>query len=185
MSVNEFCNTWGDYEDYLRIRKSKNFVQPFFWNNLVYDYALVVEIMLFVFYPRMTNNIFGLVLTREELFDKILSIDKKIRFVGIYETPHVYRKMQQGVTSYLSEFETETSLNQALYRWKVRLKFQQKIGAPIFAFTKYEKVYRVTMQFEKESILCVSTEIDVNIMEIINKVMEIRKEAVNQRNVAS
>jgi len=126
----------------------------------------------------MTNNIFGLVLTREELFDKILSIDKKIRFVGIYETPHVYRKMQQGVTSYLSEFETETSLNQALYRWKVRLKFQQKIGAPIFAFTKYEKVYRVTMIFEGEKILCFSTESDVKIMDLIDNVMKLRDEAL-------
>lgn len=86
--------------------------------------------------------------------------------------------MREGLTSYLSPFETETSLNQALYRWKARLKFQQKIGAPVFALTKYEKVFRVTMIFEGEKILCFSAESDVNIMDLINKVLELRDETL-------
>lgn len=121
-----------------------------------------------------------MVLSKDELFDKILAIDKKIRFVGIYDSPRVYGKMQQGVPSHLSEFETETSLNQALFRWKARLALQSKIGKPIFSMTKYEKVYRVTMHFEKEAILCFSTETDVDIMNIVNKITEIKKEAVSQ-----
>ena len=114
----------------------------------------------------------------DEFCDKILRLDKKIRFVGIYDAPRVYGKMQEGLTSYLSPFETETSLNQALYRWKARLKFQQKIGAPVFALTKYEKVYRVTMIFEGEKILCFSTESDVNIMGLIDDVMKLRDETL-------
>ena len=112
----------------------------------------------------------------DEFCDKILRLDKKIRFVGIYDAPRVYSKMQEGLTSYLSPFETETSLNQALYRWKARLKFQQKIGAPVFALTKYEKVYRVTMIFEGEKILCFSAESDVNILGLIDNVMKLRDE---------
>lgn len=114
----------------------------------------------------------------DEFCDKILRLDKKIRFVGIYDAPRVYGKMQEGLTAYLSPFETETSLNQALYRWKARLKFQQKIGAPVFALTKYEKVYRVTMIFEGEKILCFSTESDVNIMGLIDNVMKLRDETL-------
>jgi hypothetical protein len=98
--------------------------------------------------------------------------------VGIYDAPRVYGKMQEGLTAYLSPFETETSLNQALYRWKARLKFQQKIGVPVFALTKYEKVYRVTMIFEGEKILCFSTESDVNIMGLIDNVMKLRDETL-------
>ncbi len=86
--------------------------------------------------------------------------------------------MQEGLTSHLSPFETETSLNQALYRWKARLKFQQKIGVPIFALTKYEKVYRATMLLEGEKILCFSAESDVNIMDLIDKVMKLRDESL-------
>lgn len=86
--------------------------------------------------------------------------------------------MQEGITSYLTPFETETSLNQALYRWRARLKFQQKIGSPIFAMTKYEKVYRVTMVFQNETILCFSTESDVDIMDLIYKIMTLRDEVL-------
>jgi hypothetical protein len=114
----------------------------------------------------------------DEFCDKILRLDKKIRFAGIYDAPRVYSKMQEGLTSYLSPFETETSLNQALYRWKARLKFQQKIGAPIFALTKYEKVYRVTMIFEGEKILCFSAESNVNIMDLIDNVIKLRDETL-------
>lgn len=114
----------------------------------------------------------------DEFCDKILRLDKKIRFVGIYDAPRVYGKMQEGLTAYLSPYETETSLNQALYRWKARLKFQQKIGSPVFALTKYEKVYRVTMIFEGEKILCFSTESDVNIMDLIDNVIKLRDETL-------
>ena len=114
----------------------------------------------------------------EEFCEKILELDGKIRFAGIYDAPRVYGKMREGLTSYLSPFETETSLNQALYRWKARLKFQQKIGAPVFALTKYEKVFRVTMIFEGEKILCFSAESDVNIIDLINKVIELRNKTL-------
>lgn len=57
-----------------------------------------------------------------EFCDKVLKLDRKIRFAGIYDLPRVYYKMQEEVTSYLSEFEMETSLNQSLYRWKSRVK---------------------------------------------------------------
>lgn len=58
----------------------------------------------------------------DEFCDKMLGLDKKIRFAGIYDAPRVYGKMQEGLTSYLSPFETDIT-NQALYRWKARLKF--------------------------------------------------------------
>jgi len=45
----------------------------------------------------------------DEFCDKMLGLDKKIRFAGIYDAPRVYGKIQEGLTSYLSPFETETS----------------------------------------------------------------------------
>lgn len=110
----------------------------------------------------------------KEFCDKVLKLDRKIRFAGIYDTPRVYYKMQEGVTSYLSEFEMETTLNQSLYRWKSRVKLEQKVGLPVFSLTKYAKIYRVTMPYEGETIFCFSTEIDVNINDIIDKVIQFR-----------
>ena len=110
----------------------------------------------------------------EAFCESVLKIDKKIRFTGIYDLPRVYYKMQEGVTSYLSEFEIETSLNQSLYRWKSRVKLEQKVGLPAFSLTKYAKIYRVTMPFKDEVIFCFSTESDVNINDIIDKVIQLR-----------
>lgn len=110
----------------------------------------------------------------EAFCESVLKIDKKIRFTGIYDLPRVYYKMQEGVTSYLSEFEMETTLNQSLYRWKSRVKLEQKVGLPVFSLTKYAKIYRVTMPYEGETIFCFSTEIDVNINDIIDKVIQFR-----------
>lgn len=111
----------------------------------------------------------------EHICDEILKIDKKIRFAAIYKQPNVHGKMQAGVESYLDPYETETSLDQALNRWKARLRFQKKIGMPQCSITKYEKIYRVTMPMpmQEDTLLCFSTEIDVDIIEIIDKVMGI------------
>ena len=48
-----------------------------------------------------------------KLCDSILNLDDKIRFVGVYLESRYYKKMQQDITSYLSEEETEESLKQA------------------------------------------------------------------------
>jgi len=115
----------------------------------------------------------------EKICDEILRIDKKIRFAGIFDSPSAYGKMQEGLKSYLTEFETESSLNQSLSRYKARLRFEQKIGKPVFSMTKYEKVYRITIPFMDESIICFSTELDVNIIQIIENVEKIRDNNVS------
>jgi len=111
----------------------------------------------------------------ETICDEILKIDKKIRFAVIFKSPNVHGKMREGIESYLSEYESETSIEQALHRWKARLRFQTKIGVPVFSITKYEKVYRVTMPIpmQEDAILSFSTETDANIIEIIDKIMGI------------
>ena len=112
----------------------------------------------------------------ENLCDKILKINDKIRFVGIYVEPNLYSKMKEGVNPYLTEQQTGRSLNQALYRWKARMQFSEQIGFPVFSVTKYQKVYRVTMPFE-DGILGVSTEPDIELGKIIDTILEIREQA--------
>jgi len=78
--------------------------------------------------------------------------------------------MKNGVESYLTNEETNASLNQSLDRWKERIKLNQKLGNPIFSVTRYQKVYRITLPFE-DGILGVSTEPEANIYEIIEKIV--------------
>lgn len=70
--------------------------------------------------------------------------------------------------------DSDLSLNQALSRWQSRKRLKNQIGLPEFSLTKYEKVCRFTIPFQENSIICVSTESNADILNIILKVQKIR-----------
>lgn len=110
----------------------------------------------------------------EKICDEILNCDRQIRYVGIYDYGELYDKMRLGVSSYLSKKETEISLSQAIYRWSTRKKTVSKIGNPIFAMAKYEKLYRLTIPIGGAGLILVTTELKVNVNEIVDKILKIQ-----------
>ena len=110
----------------------------------------------------------------EKICDKILECDKKIRYVGVYDYGELYDKMRPGLKSNLSREETELSLSQAIYRWSTRKKTAGKIGNPIFALAKYEKIYRITIPIGGAGLILISTELDADVTKIVDKVLEIK-----------
>ena len=111
----------------------------------------------------------------EKLCNEILECDKKIRYIGIYDYGKLYDKMRPGLKSYLSREETELTLSQAIYRWSTRKKTAEKIGNPIFALAKYEKIYRITIPIRGAGLILISTELDADMTKIVDKVLEIKK----------
>ena len=122
----------------------------------------------------ITNNLQLQILDREQFCNEILKTDDKIRFVAIYDEGEFYHKMREGLNSYLTPEETENSLAEAVYRWSSRKKIGLKIGEPIYAMAKYGKVYRITIPVGKAGLILVSTELNVNVDEIMGKVRETR-----------
>ena len=110
----------------------------------------------------------------EEICDEILKCDKNIRYVGVYDFGELYEKMRPGLKSYLSIEETEMSLSQAVYRWSTRKKTVNKIGKPIFALAKYEKVYRVTVPIEGAGLILISIELDTDVNKVVDKILKIK-----------
>jgi len=110
----------------------------------------------------------------EKICDEILECDKNIRYVGVYDYGELYDKMRSGVKNHLSREETELSLSQAVYRWSTRKKTAEKIGKAIFALAKYEKIYRVTIPIGGAGLILISTELDADIIEIVNKILKIK-----------
>lgn len=106
--------------------------------------------------------------------DEILDCDNKIRYVAIYDYGELYDKIRPGITSYLTKEETEISLSQAIYRWSTRKKTVSKIGKPIFAMAKYEKVYRVTIPIGGAGLILVSLDLDADVNEIIENILKIQ-----------
>jgi len=111
----------------------------------------------------------------EKICDEILNCDQHIRYVAIYDYGELFDKIRPGITSYLSREETEISLSQAIYRWSTRKKMVSKIGKPIFAMAKYEKVYRVTLPNNGAGLILVSIELDGNVLEIVEKILKIQR----------
>ena len=112
----------------------------------------------------------------EKICDEILECDKKIRYVGVYDYGELYDKMRPGLKSHLSREETELSLSQAIYRWSTRKKTVKKIGNPIFALAKYEKIYRVTVPIGGAGLILISAELDSDVIEIVDKILKIKNE---------
>jgi len=110
----------------------------------------------------------------EKICDEVLNCDDQIRYVGIYDYGELYDRMKPGITNYLTKEETEISLSQAIYRWSTRKKTISKIGKPIFAMAKYEKIYRVTIPIGGAGLILISTELSANVNEIVDKILEIQ-----------
>ena len=110
----------------------------------------------------------------EIICDEILNCDDQIRYVGIYDYGELYDKMKPGISSYLSKEETELSLSQAIYRWATRKKTSLKIGKPIFAMAKYEKIYRVTIPIGGAGLILISIELSANVNKVVEKILKIQ-----------
>lgn len=110
----------------------------------------------------------------EKICDEILGCDENIRYVGIYDYGELHDKMRPGLKSHLSKEDTEMSLSQAVYRWSTRKKTADKIGNPIFALAKYEKMYRVTMPIKGAGLILISIELGVDLNSIIEKILTVK-----------
>ena len=110
----------------------------------------------------------------KQLCDEILKMDNKIRAAAIYDEGIFYHKMQDRLISYLTSEESEISLAQAVYRWASRKKMASKIGQPIYSMAKYERIYRVTIPVGKAGLILVSTELNSNIEEIVERIREVK-----------
>jgi len=110
----------------------------------------------------------------EKICDQILEFNEKIRYAAVYDYGELVDKIRPGVISHLTREETETSLSQAIYRWSTRKKTANKIGAPIYALAKYEKIYRITIPIGGAGLILITTELNVNVNEIVDKALEIR-----------
>jgi hypothetical protein len=112
----------------------------------------------------------------EKICEKILECDKNIRYVGIYDFGELYDKMRPGLKSHLTREETEMSLSQAVYRWSTRKKTSDKIGKPVYALAKYEKIYRITVPIGGAGLILISIELNADVNKMVEKIITIKNQ---------
>jgi len=94
----------------------------------------------------------------ENLLTKIMNSDVNIRhsIITDIEGKILTTNHRDGITNYLSQEETEASLQRAATAWKARKQLSQKIGIGLYAVAAFEKITRITFPLGDENLIFVS-----------------------------
>lgn len=110
----------------------------------------------------------------EELGNEIFSLSPTIRFVEIYHDGEKFSKTRTGFDPLLSVNETEQSIKDSISRWKTRKQLSDKLGEPLYALAKYEKITRVTISFGIDGLIMISMRPDGFHEVIIKEIIDIK-----------
>ena len=117
----------------------------------------------------------------DSLCSRIIESDKAIRFVGISNKMgnQIISRYRTGLTPLLTPKEIEMYALQSVLRMNTRKDFESKLGKPIYSFTLYQKLKRVTVTLENKEypILLASFDIEADHDNIIvNKLLPLSNE---------
>jgi hypothetical protein len=112
----------------------------------------------------------------DSLCSRILESDKTIRFVGISNKMgnQIISRYRSGLVPLLTPKEIEMYAMQSVLRMNTRKDYESKLGKPIYSFTLYQKIKRVTVTLENREypILLASFDIDADHENVIvNKIL--------------
>jgi hypothetical protein len=112
----------------------------------------------------------------DSLCSRIIESDKNIRFVGISNKMgnQIISRYRSGLTPLLTPKEIEMYAMQSVLRMNTRKDFESKLGKPIYSFTLYQRLKRVTVTLENKEypILLASFDIEADHDNIIvNKLL--------------
>ncbi|MDQ4012304.1 MAG: hypothetical protein M3146_01090 [Thermoproteota archaeon] len=115
------------------------------------------------------------------LCNRILESDRYIRFVGISNKMgnQIISRYRSGLTPLLTPQEIEMYALQSVLRMNTRKDYESKLGKPIYSFTLYQKLKRVTITLENKEypILLASFDIEADHENIIvNKILPLINE---------
>lgn len=108
----------------------------------------------------------------DDLCNKIISIDKTIRFVGIANKSGVLvsSAYRDGLTPLMTREETSHYAIQAVTRAMLREDFTAKLGKIEYSITKYQRLIRALIPFEYENnklFILLSFDVRSNPVEVI------------------
>ncbi|MGC1134234.1 MAG: hypothetical protein WA941_15515 [Nitrososphaeraceae archaeon] len=111
---------------------------------------------------------------------QIQKVDRSIRYVGLANKmgTRIEDHYRNGLDPLLKEDELDLSALESALRMNLRCNIQHKLGKPLYSFTLYEKVKRVTIPIYDDDyqILMISFDRDVeNEYIILEKVLSLLK----------
>jgi hypothetical protein len=151
-------------------------VQPVVSEDIVRNIVLIA-----IAFHLIWGAIFGFIVSSllrirlyriKQHYTDIVNIDPNIRLVTICDSDGkpVYSRHRQGVVNLLTPSESKKSLEMAMTGWKVRNELSHKIGKGRYVVAEYEKIKRITMPFGDDLLLYLTTEVQADHLNIINRI---------------
>ena len=109
-----------------------------------------------------------------KLCKDILGLDTKVRFAGVCDESGgiKFGGQREGINNLLTPEETKKSNLQAMARWGLRNSLSPKVGRGKYAMAEYEKIKRVTFPLDPDHLLLVTTEVNADHMNIIDRILK-------------
>lgn len=109
-----------------------------------------------------------------EFTSEVLKLDSNIRFVGVLTKNRTIDSPQyrEGVEKLFSETEAKMSFHYASLIWDTKQNMAYKLGNEKFSLTEYDKVKQISIPYDKNNLILVSTDTDADHNSIIKKIQE-------------
>jgi len=111
----------------------------------------------------------------DKLSANVLKIDTTIRYAAIQD--HEGKKICGGFRDNISPILDDDELNMMHYyasqRWHTRKNIEHKLGSTKYAMAEYEKLKRISFPIDQKYLLMLTTEINTDHTNVINKVLEL------------
>jgi len=111
----------------------------------------------------------------DRLFDDVLKIDSTIRYAVIQNNTgeKIAGGFRENIHPILSNDELKMMHYYASQRWQTRKNIEHKIGNAKYAMAEYDKLKRITFPINDKYLLMITTEINTDHTQVINKVLEL------------
>jgi hypothetical protein len=122
---------------------------------------------------------------QRNLCDRIIKIDRKIRFVGIVNDKGevIEGGFQQGIEPLLNETDEQQMYIQSLSNLTTLESYNDRLGRVRYSLTEHERVTLMTFPLDN-GILCLSLTPRANINKIRDKVVQVIKKKPGKKSNA-
>ena len=111
-----------------------------------------------------------------------MGIDSAIRYAAIQNTSgeKMHGDFKEGITPILNAEELKMMHYYASQRWQTRKNIEHKLGNTRYAMAEYDKLKRITFPIDKKHLLMLTTEVNANHTEIIDKTLKLLQDISKQ-----
>ena len=110
-----------------------------------------------------------------KIYHDIIKLSPEIRFMTIIDLDGrlMTGGQREGISNYLNPQSEKESLRHTIEAWRIRKKFSSAIGKGKYALAEYEKIKRITIPIDKNYLIYLTTEVNVDHDKLITGILEI------------